>query len=102
ARTARPCMDIAELGARIAPAAALGARYAAEPRRQRAEDRVERVDHLLRAADHHAIAALDPPDAAARADIEIVDAFFRKSLGAADIVLPEAIADIDDRVALVE
>jgi len=55
----------------------------------------------LVAADHHAIAALQPPDAAGRAHIQIGDAVTMQLMGAADIVFEKAIAAIDDAVALV-
>ena len=51
------------------------------------------------AADHHAIAALDAPDAAAGADIDIVRGPCSFSaLRAADIVLPKGVAAVDDDV----
>ena len=74
-------------------------RDVAGARRQRLEDRIEPVDHGLVAADHHAIAALDAPDAAGGADIEIMDAARLQRLAAADVVLPEGVAAVDDDVA---
>ena len=38
------------------------------------------------AADHHAVAALQAPDAAARAHVHVVDALRGEFLGAADVV----------------
>ena len=78
----------------------LRARDVAVARRQRLEDRIEPVDHGLVAADHHAIAALDAPDAAGGADVEIMDAALFQFLAAADVVLPEGVAAVDDDVAL--
>ena len=95
----RAGMDIALLGARIAALAARRARDVAEPGRQRVEDRIEPVDRLLVAADHHAVAALEPPDAARGADVDIVDALLAQRLGAADVVLVEGVAAVDDDVA---
>ena len=57
------------------------------------------VDRCLFAADHHAIAALEAPDAARGADIDIVHAFLAQGLGTADVVLVEAVAAVDDDVA---
>jgi hypothetical protein len=71
----------------------------ADAGRQRLEDRIEPVDHRLVAADHHAIAALDAPDAAGGADVDIVDAALLQRLAAADVVLPEGVAAVDDDVA---
>src|SRR5438128_5887371 len=57
-------MDVALLDPGIAPIAAASARNVADPGCQRLEDRIEPADHGFFAADHHAIAALDAPDAA--------------------------------------
>ena len=48
--------------------------------RQRLEDRIEMPHGRLRSADHHAVAALQAPDAAAGADIHIVMPFGASSL----------------------
>jgi hypothetical protein len=40
--------------------------------------------------------------AAARADVEVVDALLREQRRAAHVVLPERVAAVDDRVALLE
>ena len=69
------------------------------PRRERAEDRIEPLDHRLLAADHQAVAAFEPPHAAAGADIEVVDAARAQRGGARDVVLPERVAAVDDGVA---
>ena len=60
------------------------------------------IDGLLVAADHHAIAAVDAPDAAGRAAIDIADVLRGQRLGAANVVLVEAVAAVDDDVVLVE
>ena len=52
----------------------------------RGEDRVEAADRLRLAADHQAEAALEPVDAAAGADIQVVDTFGHKCVGAVDVV----------------
>ncbi len=95
-------MDIALLGARILILLdpARRARDRADAGGERREDRVDRVDRFLRPADHHAIAALEPPDAAGGADIDVMRALLGQRLGAADVVLVEAVATIDDDVAL--
>ena len=61
-----------------------------------------RLHLVIGAADHHAIAALKPPDAAAGADVDIIDAFRHQLMGAADIVDIVGIAAVDDRVASFE
>ena len=94
----RPAMHIAALGARIAAFATGRRRNIAWPRRQRIEDRIEMSDGRLLAADHHAIAFLQPPDAAARPDIDVADAPAGEHLRPAYVVLVEAVAAIDDDV----
>src|SRR3954469_9237736 len=68
-------------------------------RRQRLEDGVEPLHHGLFAADHQAIAALQPPDAATGADVEVMDALLVQRCGPADVVLPKGITAIDEGVA---
>src|SRR4051794_22611864 len=70
----RTCMDIALLDPRVTSVAAIGPWNIADTRRQCLEDRVEPVDDFLVAADHHAIAALDTPDAAGGADVHVMQA----------------------------
>ena len=94
----RSGVNVAALGAGIALLAARRAGDIAEPRRERREDRIEVIHGLLWAADHHAIAALDTPDAAGRAAIDVANALLGQFLGAADVVLVEGIAAIDDDV----
>ncbi len=99
AGAARPGVQVALLGARIAALAAGGGGDVALAGRQRREDRIEPVDDRLLAADHQAVAALEPPHAAGRADVEIVEALRLQLAGAADVVLPEGVAAVDDGVA---
>ena len=54
------------------------------------------------AADHHAIAALQSPNAAARANVHIMDSLGGELLGAANIVDIIRIAAIDHDVAPIE
>src|SRR5579862_4304414 len=98
----RSGMDVTVLGARIAAVTARRARHVAGTRRQRLEDRVESVDDIFRAADHHAVAAFESPDAAAGANVDMMDVALFKSFGAADIVLPECVAAVDNDVAGVQ
>src|ERR1700733_9889631 len=92
-------MKIALLDARIASVPSVGARDVAEARRQRLEERIETFDDRFVAADHHAVTALDAPDAAGGADVDVMDAAFSERLAAADVVLPERVAAVDDDVA---
>src|ERR1700688_889373 len=97
----RTGVDVTLLDPLITPLASAGARDVADARRQRREDRVEAIDHRFVAADHHAIAALDAPDAAGGADIDVMDATLFQDLAAPHVVLPECIATIDDDVATI-
>src|SRR5215468_5978036 len=75
-----------------------GARDVASARGECRKDRIEVLYHLLLTADHHAIAALQPPDAAASPDVGIVDAPQRQFLGPPDIVDVVGIAAVDQNV----
>src|SRR6185437_6599933 len=50
------------------------------------------------AANHQAVAALDTPDAAGRAAVDVANVLLGQFLGAADVVLVEGIAAVDDDV----
>ena len=58
-------------------------------------DGIEVLDHLRLAANHHAVPALQSPDATTRAHVHIVDALRRKFPGAPEIVNVIGIAAID-------
>src|SRR5262249_56218142 len=81
----RPAMQPALLGRAAGLLASRRARDVAAARRKGGEDRVEMFHDVGLAADHHAIAAFESPDAAAGADIDIMDALGRELLGAADV-----------------
>ena len=80
-------------GARVAEVAP------AVRRGEHVEDRGEPVDRLLVAADHHAVADVEPPDAAGRPDVDVVDPALVQGGGAAHVVVPLRVAAVDDRVA---
>src|SRR5581483_10859128 len=71
-------------------------------RRERLEDRIAMFEGLLRPTNHHAIASLQAPHAAAGADIDIVDLPFAKCLCSARVVFEIRVAAVDDDVAFVE
>src|SRR5689334_5979801 len=93
-----PGVDVATLGAGIAVLAARGARDIAKPRRESREDRIEAIHRRLLAADHHAIAAVDPPDSAGGAAIDVANALLGKRFGAADVVFIEGVAAVDNDI----
>src|SRR5258708_34330315 len=84
-------MDIALLDPDIAAFAPLGARDIADTRRQCREDRIEPADHFLVAADHHAIATLDAPDAARGAHVDIMKPACFRRLAVPNTVRPQRI-----------
>ena len=103
ARPGRAGVDVAFLGPVVGQVlAAARPVHVAPAGRQGLEDRVEVVDGLLGAADHHAIAAFKPPNAARGADVHVADALGLQHLGATDVVLVEGIAAVDDDVAAPE
>ncbi len=91
-------MDVAAFGAVVGRGACGRARNSPVARRQRGEDRVEAMDDGLKAADHHAIAAVQTPDAAGGADVDITDAAGFERRGATDVVLVEGVAAVDDDI----
>src|SRR5262249_38386211 len=70
--------------------------------RQRLENRVEPPDRLVGAADHHAVAALQAPDTAARPYVHVMDLLRREFPGAADVVHVVGVAAVDEDVAGLE
>src|SRR3984957_1429936 len=69
AGTIRSAMQITLLGGAVDLFAARRARNMAAAWRKRSEDRIEVFHRTDLAADHHAIATFQSPDAAARADV---------------------------------
>src|SRR2546425_12591130 len=97
-RSAGPAGQVAALGGSPPFPASGCARARASPRPQALEDRVETLHRRQVAADHQAIAALQAPDAAARAHVEIVDPFRLQIPGPPDVVDVVGVPPIDDGV----
>src|SRR5262245_15267216 len=95
----RPAMQIALFGGTYRLFAAGGAGNVSAAGRQRLENRIEVLHHLVFAADHLAVAALEPPYAATGADIDIMNAFWLELLGATDVVDVIGVAAVDEDVA---
>jgi hypothetical protein len=96
--TRRAGVDVAVLGAVIIGLRSLVRGMSPMPgARRRTADRG--AHGLGIAADHHAVTALQAPDAAGSADVDVVQAFFRQGFGAADVVLIEGVAAVDDGIA---
>jgi len=75
------------------------ARNVAPAGRQRREERGEAFHDVVFAADHHAVAAFQAPDAAAGSDVHVVDFLRRQLLRAPDVVDLIGIAVVDEDVA---
>src|SRR5262249_33586413 len=78
------------------------ARDIAASRSKCREDRVKATHNIVFAADHHEVAALQPPYSTARPHADIVDFFRSKFFRPANVVNVERIAAIDQRVARFE
>ena len=81
ARAARPDVEIAVFG------------------RKGLEDRLKPLDDLFVAADHHAVADLQTPDAAAGAGVDEVQALLLELLGAPNGIFVVGVAAVDDDIA---
>src|SRR2546426_651107 len=68
--------------------------------RERFENRIEALHDVGFAADHLTIAPFEAPDAAAGANVTIMDSLGRKFFRAADIIDVVGISTIDDDVVL--
>src|ERR1700694_5173436 len=92
-------MHVAVFGGASEFVASRSARDVAASRRQCFEDRVEALHSFFRAANHHAIAAFQSPDAAAGADVDVVYALGGAEFGAANVIFEIRVATVDDGVA---
>ena len=77
-------------------------RDGAEARRERGEDRIKPTDRIAVAADHQAVAAVETPDAATRAHIQIMKTARLEFFRAPNVVDVVGIASIDDGIAWVK
>ncbi len=68
-------------------------------RRECVEDRRNDPDRLVVTADHHAVAVVQTPHAAGRADVDVVDAAGSQRHLAVAVVGPLGVAAVDDDVA---
>ncbi len=94
-------MNVTLLGAAVGGGRTVfGARDVAQARCQAGEDRVETLHGFGVTTDHHAIAALQPPDATGGADIDVMQTFHRQRLSATDVIFVHGIAAIDDHVTV--
>ena len=80
----------------LAPRCALDLSHS---RSQRLEDRIEALDRFHLPADHHAVAAIETPDAAARPHVNVMNPLFRQMLRPPQVVLEIRVTAVDDYVA---
>ena len=102
ARPVRPAVEVAVLRGPFHLVASRRQRDVPPARGEPLEDRVEMLHDVRLAADHHAVAPLEAPDAAARPDVHVVNALCREFLRAADVVDVVGVAAVDDDVPLFE
>src|ERR1700678_1272543 len=91
----RAAMEIALLRRAARRPASRRARNVAGAGREGGEDRVEMSDRGRLAADHHAVAALQAPDAAAGADVDVSNALGGQILRSTNVVDVIGIATVD-------
>ena len=75
------------------------ARSGGGARRQRLEHGHEATHGLVVAADHHAVAAIAPPDASADADVDVVKAPLAQLASPPEVVDVVRVTAVDDRVS---
>ena len=67
--------------------------------REGLEDRCQLVHDLLLAAHHQAVTELEPPDAAARAGVHVMEALFLELGGAPHVVVEVGVTAVNDNIA---
>src|SRR6516164_4116157 len=98
----RAAVQVAELGGAADFLSSRGARDISRTGRQRLEDRIEVPNSRHRSADHHAITALQPPDATTCSDIDVMDSLRRERFCPANVVNVVRVATVDENVATLE
>src|SRR6516164_10748574 len=100
--TVRAAVQVAEFGGPANFLSSRGARDISLTGCQRLEDRIEVPHCRHRSADHHAVTALQPPDAAAGSDIYVVDTLRRERSSPTDVIDVVRVAAVDENVAALE
>src|SRR5262245_42814146 len=95
-------VQVALFGSSLEFFASWSSRDVACARRKRFEDRIEMSNYLSLTADHHAVASLQPPHTAARANVNVMDALRRQFPGAANVVDVIRIPAVNEDVSFVE
>ena len=92
-------MDVSALRSGLLVVSALSARNIADAWGKRFENGIKALYGGLVTADHHAIAAVQAPNAAARSDVDIINSLGLQRFGAPKVIPPKAVATVDDDVA---
>src|SRR6476646_9374936 len=79
--------------------ASRSARDVAAAGSERLENGIELLNDFFRSADHHAVSALQTPNAAAGTDVHVMNAFVAEHFGAPNVVFEIRIAAVDQNVA---
>ena len=95
----RSAEEVAEFRGRVVALAMGRDRNVALAGSEGGKERLELFEDLGRRADHETVAAFESPDAAAGADVHVVDAFGQQHLGTADIIGVFGVAAVDYGVA---
>src|SRR5262249_32931287 len=102
ARAGRSAVQVAELF-RGRVARSTGRAFGgAETGGQRTKDRIEHLHRFGLASDHQAIAPVETENAAAGANVDVVDAARLEPVGAIEVIAVVAVAAVDQNVALVD
>src|SRR5947207_10991713 len=97
-----PTMQVTLLSGAAGLLAAGCARNVADARRERLENGIEILDRMVGPTDHHAVAAIQPPDAAAGANIDVTDALGRQLVAPANVVDVIGVAAVDQDVIFLQ
>ena len=95
----RAAMQKALFSAAAAGFASGGWRGGTSAGRECRKDRLQVSDNVVLAANHQAVAAVEPGHASAGADIDVMNSFFFQGRPALDIVAVVGVAAVDDDVA---
>src|SRR6185369_16906423 len=98
----RTTMEIALIGSSCALSSSRRRRDITDSRREGREDWIEMSNHLRLAANHHAVASLQPPHTATRANVDVMNALRRQFFGAPNVVDVIRIPTVDENVFCIE
>src|SRR3954468_4304042 len=95
-------MEVAVFGRAAEIFAARRSRYITSSRSQSFENWIKPLYRFFRAANHHAVAAVDSPNSAAGADVDVMDALALKLFRAAHVIFEVRITTVNDCISSLE